>query len=75
MALSASEMVTLIDEAIETLIEGGKSSVTIRNRSYTFNDIGELRNTREYYNKEAMRTASTSPRGIRISSIKLGGTP
>ncbi len=74
MALSATAMVTLIDEAIETIVGSAFASVSVNGRSFTKQDLGELRELREFYKREELLTASTSPRGLRISPVHLGGT-
>jgi len=74
MAKTASEMVTLIDEAIESILGSQFESVNVNGRSFTKHDLGDLREMRDYYQRQALRTASTAPRGLRTSPIHLGGT-
>jgi len=74
MAKSASEMVTLIDEAIEDILGSKYEQVSVNGRSFTKHDLADLRLMREYYQAEALRTASTAPRGLRVSPIHMGGT-
>ena len=74
MAKTPTEMVTLIDEAIESLLASKYASVNVNGRQFTQQDLGELRQLRKYYQDEALRTASTSPRGLRTSRIHMGGT-
>ena len=74
MAKTASEMVTLIDEAIEDLVTGKRSQTTVGRKTYTFYDLDELQGLREYYARQDRLGASTSPRGLRTSPIHLGGT-
>ena len=74
MALTAAQMVTLIDEAIESILGGKNASVNVNGRSFTRHNLKDLRDLRAFYKREEQLTASTGPRGLRISPIHHGGT-
>gem|GEM_PF-5742391 len=67
-------MVTLIDEAIEDILGSKYEQVSVNGRSFTKHDLADLRLMREYYQRQALVTATTTPRGLRISPIHNGGT-
>jgi len=74
VAKTPSQMVTLIDEAVESLLGSKYAEVSVNGRSFTKQDLGELRLLRKYYQEEALRSESTGPRGLRVSPVHLGGT-
>jgi hypothetical protein len=73
MSTSAQSIVDAIDAAILAMLAGGGAqSITVEGRSITYQSLVDLRQARAQY---ASLADTTEPRGLRISSIKFGGTP
>jgi hypothetical protein len=74
MSTSAQSIVDAIDAAILAMVAGGGAqSITVEGRSITYQSLEDLRRARDKY--AALADTTTNPRGLRISSIKFGGTP
>ena len=73
MSTSAQSIIDAIDAAILLMLNGGGAqSITVEGRSITYQSLEDLRRARDHY---AGLADTTGPRGLRISSIKFGGTP
>lgn len=49
LALTPAEIVALCDRAVTELLAGKATSYSIAGRSFTFTDIGKIKELRDYY--------------------------
>ena len=79
MALTAAQRVTAIKEAIDAKLSGGavKAISFPDGKSLQNMTLAELQESLVFWETRAAEDADAvqSPRSLRISSIKLGGTP
>jgi len=73
MATTPAEMVTAIDTALASIVADPKASRTFNGRSFTYQNLRELRELRNYYQglANASTVAGGTKRPIKMFGIRM----